>query len=109
LIVKEEQAEEEKVEETTETPEDKEVVEGEEVVEETTDENEEKSVSLEEVLAEVKALRSEIKDFISNHRKEDDNSGVESDEEKDAKIKMQKEALQNVSKVVSDCLHKIKL
>ena len=110
LIVKEEApADEEKVEETTETPEDKEVVEGEEVVEETTEENEEKSVSLEEVLAEVRALRSEIKDFISNNRKEDDNSSVESDEEKDAKIKMQKEALQNVSKVVSDCLHKIKL
>lgn len=79
--------------------------------EEATEENEEeeKSVSLEEVLAEVRALRSEIKDFISNNRKEDDNSSVESDEEKDAKIKMQKEALQNVSKVVSDCLHKIKL
>ena len=71
--------------------------------------DEEKSVSLHDVLEEVKALRSEIKDFISNNRKEDDNSGVESDEEKDAKIKMQKEALQNVSKVVSDCLHKIKL
>lgn len=87
----------------------------EEVVEEWTEENveenenneEEKSVSLEEVLAEVKALRSEIKDFISNNRKEDDNSGEL--EDKDAKIKLQKEALQNVSKVVSDALHKIKL
>jgi len=87
----------------------------EEVVEEGTEENveenekneEEKSVSIEEVLAEVKALRSEIKDFISNNRKEDDNSGEL--EDKDAKIKLQKEALQNVSKVVSDALHKIKL
>ena len=70
-------------------------------------EEEEKSVSLQEVLEEVKALRSEIKDFISNNRKEDDNSGEL--EDKDAKIKLQKEALQNVSKVVSDALHKIKL
>ena len=69
--------------------------------------DEEKAISLNDVLEEVKALRSEIKDFISNNRKEDDNSGEL--EDKDAKIKLQKEALQNVSKVVSDVLHKIKL
>jgi len=70
--------------------------------------DEEKAISLNDVLEEVKALRSEIKDFISNNRKADDNAG-ELEEDKDAKIKMQKEALQNVSKVVSDVLHKIKL
>lgn len=80
----------------------------EEVVEETTETEEEKAVSLNDVLEEIKNLRSEIKDFISNNRKADDNAG-ELDEDKDAKIKMQKEALQNVSKVVSDVLHKIKL
>ena len=68
----------------------------------------EKDISLNDVLEEIKSLRSEIKDFISNNRKADDNAG-ELDEDKDAKIKMQKEALQNVSKVVSDVLHKIKL
>ena len=90
---------------------DDEVVEenAEEVVEETTESegDEEKAVSLNDVLEEIKSLRSEIKDFISNNRKEDDNSGEL--EDKDAKIKLQKEALQNVSKVVSDALHKIKL
>ena len=80
----------------------------EEVVEETTENEEEKTVSLNDVLEEVKALRLEIKDFISYNRKADDNAG-ELEEDKDAKIKMQKEALQNVSKVVSDVLHKIKL
>lgn len=70
--------------------------------------DEEKAISLNDILEEVKALRSEIKDFISNNRKADDNAG-ELEEDKDAKIKMQKEALQNVSKVVSDVLHKIKL
>ncbi len=70
--------------------------------------DEEKAVSLNDVLEEIKSLRSEIKDFISNNRKADDNAG-ELEEDKDAKIKMQKEALQNVSKVVSDVLHKIKL
>lgn len=62
-----------------------------------------------QLLKEAKALLSEIKDLISNNNiwKEDDNSG--NLEEKDAKIKMQKETLQSVSKLVSECLHNIKL
>ena len=119
LLIKEAEDEEEKKdsEENADSENQEEVVEetNEQETEETaqTDEEwaeteeEEKSVSLQEVLEEVKALRSEIKDFISNNRKEDDNSGEL--EDKDAKIKLQKEALQNVSKVVSDALHKIKL
>ena len=121
LLIKEETNEQESEEiahdeeswaENEENSTDDEVVEenAEEVVEETTESegDEEKAVSLNDVLEEVKALRSEIKDFISNNRKADDNAG-ELEEDKDAKIKMQKEALQNVSKVVSDVLHKIKL
>lgn len=47
-------------------------------------------------------LLDEIKSWLSND-KDNDVNDVE------AKMKMQKEALQNVSKVVSDVLHKIKL
>lgn len=73
-------------------------------------ENEEGNVEdVKQLLKEAKALLSEIKDLISNNNiwKEDDNSG--NLEEKDAKIKMQKETLQSVSKLVSECLHNIKL
>ena len=73
-------------------------------------ENEEGNVEdVKQLLKEAKALLSEIKDLISNNNiwKEDDNSG--NLEEKDAKIKMQKETLQSVSRLVSECLHNIKL
>ena len=49
-------------------------------------------------------LLEEIKSWMSNDKDDD----VETDD-MEAKMKMQKEALQNVSKVVSDVLHKIKL
>ena len=49
-------------------------------------------------------LLEEIKSWMSN----DKDNAVDQDD-MEAKIKMQKEALQNVSKVVSDVLHKIKL
>lgn len=49
-------------------------------------------------------LLEEIKSWMSNDKDND----VETDD-MEAKMKMQKEALQNVSKVVSDVLHKIKL
>lgn len=49
-------------------------------------------------------LLEEIKSWMSN----DKDSAVDQDD-MEAKMKMQKEALQNVSKVVSDVLHKIKL
>ena len=49
-------------------------------------------------------LLDEIKSWLSNDK--DDNVDQEDIE---AKMKMQKEALQNVSKVVSDVLHRIKL
>ena len=118
LLIKEAEADEEKKEdeenagwenqeEVVEETNEQETEENAQTDEEWAENEEEKSVSLQEVLEEVKALRSEIKDFISNNRKEDDNSGEL--EDKDAKIKLQKEALQNVSKVVSDALHKIKL
>lgn len=49
-------------------------------------------------------LLEEIKSWMSNDKDNDvETDGME------AKMKMQKEALQNVSKVVSDVLHKIKL
>ena len=74
-------------------------------------ENEEGNVEdVKQLLKEAKTLLSEIKDLISNNNniwKEDDNSG--NLEEKDAKIKMQKETLQSVSRLVSECLHNIKL
>lgn len=49
-------------------------------------------------------LLEEIKSWMSNDKDDD----VATDD-MEAKMKMQKEALQNVSKVVSDVLHKIKL
>lgn len=49
-------------------------------------------------------LLEEIKSWMSN----DKDDAVDQDD-MEAKMKMQKEALQNVSKVVSDVLHKIKL
>ena len=49
-------------------------------------------------------LLEEIKSWMSN----DKDNAVDQDD-MEAKMKMQKEALQNVSKVVSDVLHKIKL
>lgn len=49
-------------------------------------------------------ILEEIKSWMSNDKDND----VETDD-MEAKMKMQKEALQNVSKVVSDVLHKIKL
>jgi uncharacterized protein YidB (DUF937 family) len=49
-------------------------------------------------------LLDEIKSWLSNDKDDDvEKNDIE------AKMKMQKEALQNVSKVVSDVLHKIKL
>lgn len=83
-----------------------EVVEGEEVVEDETPTAEEDTKAPAWWIAERKSLLADIKDLISKDNA-DDNAGEL--EDKDAKIKMQKEALQNVSKVVSDCLHKIKL
>ena len=74
-----------------------------------TDEVEEAKSLLEEtkwILEETKTLLKEMKDLISKDIA-DDNAG--NLEEKDAKIKMQKEALQSVSKLVSECLHNIKL
>lgn len=59
-----------------------------------------------EILNETKSLLSNVKDLLSKDNADDNAGGLE---DKDAKIRMQKEALQNVSKVVSDCLHKIKL
>lgn len=49
-------------------------------------------------------LLDEIKSWLSNDKDE-----TAEDDDLQAKMKMQKEALQNVSKVVSDVLHKIKL
>jgi uncharacterized protein YidB (DUF937 family) len=49
-------------------------------------------------------LLEEIKSWMSNDKDND----VETDDIQN-KMKLQKEALQNVSKVVSDVLHKIKL
>jgi hypothetical protein len=51
----------------------------------------------------IKDLISEIKGSWTSDDKDDDV------EKAHAKIQLQKEALQNVSKVVSDVLHKIKL
>lgn len=80
--------------------------EEEEVVEDETPTAEEDTKAPAWWIAERKSLLADIKDLISKDNA-DDNAGEL--EDKDAKIKMQKEALQNVSKVVSDCLHKIKL
>ena len=49
-------------------------------------------------------MLDEIKSWLSNDKDE-----TAEDDDLQAKMKMQKEALQNVSKVVSDVLHKIKL
>jgi len=49
-------------------------------------------------------ILDEIKSWLSN-----DKDGTAEDDDLQAKMKLQKEALQNVSKVVSDVLHKIKL
>lgn len=49
-------------------------------------------------------ILDEIKSWLSNDKDE-----TAEDDDLQAKMKMQKEALQNVSKVVSDVLHKIKL
>lgn len=95
-IVKGEETEEKKPEEETPV-----------VVEETTEEK------VLKMFAEIKSMIIDIPNQIKAITKEvetsDDKDDLPDDKDKDEKIQMQKEALQKVSKVVSDALHKIKL